>query len=483
VGFKLGLPPANEWNGKFFEVGCGGACGSTAQFDGGASWTCPEPLRRGFACIAFDAGHSDSGDLWAVNNLQAQIDFGYRGAHVTAVAGKAITERYYGKAPTYSYFCGCSTGGRMALVEAERFPWDFNGIVSGAPWINDADSAMNFVWANRALRGVDGRPIVNRKDLRLLHEAVLAQCDLDDGVADGIISNPASCRFDPKSLICKTGQADRCLTPAQVAAVTKVYSGPVNSKGNKLYISGAALGSEMGWVDDGVLDYIRSDGSVGGSEGWALSYFRYMVMPAAGPNWQLTDFDFDRDSKRFGSGTQESLLSAANPDLRKFKAAGGKLLIYQGWNDQSDLPQMTIDYYETVLRTMGGRANTEDFARLFVIPGMLHCTGGDGAFAIDYLTALEHWVEDGQVPDKLIGAHVDDTYLARLGEEPTESKSFDIGSYDGPAKFMGALKLKLPLDPEVPITFTRPIYPYPLRAKYKGAGDPTDTTNFEPVGP
>ena len=471
VKFRLGLP-AHNWNGKFFEVGCNGGCGDTGSFE--VPRMCGAPLQRGYACIAFDGGHVGEG-VWAVNNLQAQVDFGYRGAHVTAVAGKAIVQHYYGKPPTYAYFCGCSTGGRMALVEAQRFPWDFNGIISGAPWINDTDSAMNIVWANRVLRGSDGKPAVTRNDLKVVHEAALARCDLDDGVKDGVIGYPIACKFDPHELVCKANPHSGCLSQAQADAISKVYDGPRNSKGEKLYVSGAAIGSEMGWIDE-ALDYIRSDDTPGGSESWALSYFRYMTIPPGGPNWQLTDFDFDRDYKLFGGGVQESLLNAANPDLRKFKAAGGKLLIYQGWNDQSDLPQMTLDYYEMVIKAMGGNASTMDFARLFMIPGMLHCTGGDGAFAIDYLSYLEDWVERGRPPDKMIGSHVDDFYLARLGGGSGDSDS-EVH------QFLGALKLKLPLDSEIPVKFTRPLYPYPIRAMYRGRGDPSDANNFEPVKP
>ena len=170
----------------------------------------------------------------------------------------------------------------------------------------------------------------------------------------------------------------------------------------------------------------------------------------------MTDFDFDRDYKRFGSGIQESLLSAANPDLRKFKAAGGKLMVYQGWSDQDVPPEKTIDFYQTVQRTMGGRASTESFFRLFMVPGMRHCSGGDGPFAIDYVSYMEAWVEHGQAPDVMIGAHV---------------QGFDWG---------GALGLKFPLDPSTPISFTRPIFPYPLWAKYKGTGDPNNSANFFP---
>jgi feruloyl esterase len=216
IKFELRLPIAN-WNGKFFEVGCGGACGHLG-------WTVWCPTDRGYACMVADMGHEGKGQdgLWAVNNLQAQIDFGYRGPHVAALAGKAITEHYYGKAPKYSYFRGCSTGGRQALVEAERFPWDFDGIIGGAPWIGDTDSTVNFVWAYRALKGADGKLVVSQADLQLVHDAAVAKCDMDDGVKDGVISNPPACKFDPSELVCKAGQTGGCLTQIQADAVRKI---------------------------------------------------------------------------------------------------------------------------------------------------------------------------------------------------------------------------------------------------------------------
>lgn len=437
VGFILELPGAN-WNGKFLQLGCGGACGYLAERE------CRAPLQKGYACLVFDAGHRGGGGLWAVDNLQAQIDFGYRGAHVASIAGKAIAERYYSRAPEYAYFSGCSTGGRQALVLAQRFPEDFDGIISGAPWINDSDSSMYYVWANRVLSGEDGKPIVGSVEQQWVHDAVLAKCEMDDGVKDGIIGNPAACKFDPLELVCRDGKNDACLSPQQAAAVKKMYEGPVDSKGKKLYVGGVAPGSELVWK------------YFGGSERWAELHFRHLVMPAMGPAWELKDYDFDRDPVRFASGVQESLLNAGNPDLRKFKAAGGKLLIYQGWNDTDDLPAMTIDYYETVERTMGGRAATQDFARLFMVPGMNHCGWGDGAFMVDYLSALERWVEKNQPPEKLIGAHVKDL----LWEDAT-----------GLA----------PPSADQAVAFTRPMYPYPLWSKYKGKGNPNDAENFKPV--
>jgi len=467
VGFSLMLSASN-WNGKFLEIGCGGDCGST-----GPTQQCNGPLRRGYACILFDAGHKGSGGLWAYNNLQTQIDFGYRGAHVAALAGKAITERYYTQAPKHSYFTGCSTGGRQALVEAQRFPWDFDGIIAGAPWINDTASAMQYVWNDVVLSDKDGKSLLSHADLQLVHDAALAKCDRDDGVKDRIIGNPLACRFDPATLVCKAGESSGCITQAQADAVKKVYAGPTNSKGEKIYTGGSPVGSELDWASANL-----SNGNY-----WAIPYFRYEVIPAAGPSWQEKDFDFDRDDKRFAGGVQESLLNAANPDLRKFKAAGGRLLIYQGGKDADVVPANTIDYYETLERTMGGHAATQDFARLFIIPGMGHCSGGEGAFAVDYLTHLEGWVEQGKAPEMMIGARVSDAYLAGAALP----SNLPWGSVEDMTPEMrvsvAAFFLEFPLDPAIPMDFTRPIYPYPLQAKYRGTGDANSAASFRPAAP
>ena len=468
VGFEVRLP-ISHWNGKFFELGCGGRCGTFA-------WMMWCPLQRGYACIASDMGHSGKNQdmLWAYNNLQALIDFDTRGAHVAALAGKAITEHYYSKAPDKAYFIGCSNGGLQALVEAQRFPWDFNGIISldGVPNLSDID--MEQVWGARTLRGEDGHALLTHQELQLVHNAALASCDMDDGVKDGVISDPYQCKFDPSELICKSGVKTACLSEAQVDAVKKIYAGPTTRKGEKLsYIRGPTPGSELGWIDDNVgMDYIHSGSGLGGSEEWVLEAFRYAdFTPAPGPHWKLTDFDFDRDYTRLG--VSETLWDASNPDLRKFKGAGGKLIVAQGWNDQSVVPAVNIGYYQLAEKTMGGRAATQEFFRLFVVPGMEHCTGGAGAFAIDYVSYLEKWVENGQAPDKLVGAHVDEQYLL-------QHSVIDGQQYGA---WIGALQLKFPLDPAIPVTFTRPIYPYPVLAKYRGTGDPSRAENFHAVGP
>jgi hypothetical protein len=457
VGIEL-LMPTSNWNGKFLEVGCGGFCGHTQTA------ACGMPLRRGYACISSNLGHIGSGmdELWAYyNNLQGLVDWGFRGAHVTALAGKAITEHYYQQPPKKSYFMGCSSGGTQALSEAQRFPWDFDGILGGAPAPYYLDLVLGYAWAGRALVNQSGKLVLTHADLELVHAAALAKCDMDDGVRDGVISDPMHCKFDPAQLVCKHGGESGCLTSAQVDAVRAVYSGPVTSSGQKTYTGGPLPGSELNWVDGGASEPYAYGSSTLNETNAADTIFRYLAfMPAAGPAWKRSDLDYDRDFKRFG--TVESMIGAGNPDLRKFKAAGGKLIVYQGLEDHSDIPRDAIDYYEMTERVMGGHAATQEFFRLFTIPGMDHCSGGPGAFAIDYLSYLEAWVERGQAPEKMIGAHVPNLDWSRAYWLTVQG---------------------LPLDPSVPVSFTRPIYPYPVRAVYKGNGDSTKAENFRPVEP
>jgi Tannase and feruloyl esterase len=450
VGILLRLP-ASGWNGKFFERGCGGFCGSTHQSGLGSDIFVP-PLRKGYAYLSFDGGHTGEvfSGMWGYNNLQGQIDFGFRAAHVAALAGKAITQKFYGAAPAKSYFVGCSSGGQQALSEAQRFPWDFDGIIAGAPSPTFSGPMMSYIWADRALGGT-----ITPTELKLVHERAMARCDMDDGVKDGVIGDPLHCKFDPSELACKAGEkGPGCLTAAQVEAVRKVYAGPTTSRGEKIHSGGPLPGSELNWMnDEACCAYLSANGV---PEGGPRDYFSYIgFMPAPGPGWKPEDFDFDRDYKRLRMS--ESVFGAAdNPDLRKFKAAGGKLLLYQGGQDESDIPADSVDYYETVEKTLGGRAATQDFLRLFLVPGMNHCSGGAGAFAIDYLDYLETWVEKGHAPDKLIGAHV-------TGLDWVQSNL-----------------LRFPLEAGTPVSFTRPVYPYPIRARYSGHGDSADAANWGP---
>jgi hypothetical protein len=456
VGIEMRLPVAH-WNGKLLEVGDGGWGGEMYLF------LCDGPVRKGYACIASDMGHKGATHLglWAQNNLQAQVDFGYRATHVTALAGKALVESFYSQAASKSLMFGCSTGGYQGMVEAQRFPWDFDGIVAIAPDADsEADLSMRQVWKFRNLIEKDGTPVLTQSDLELLHRAALAACDLTDGVKDDVVGDPIGCKFHPSVLACKLGQKSGCLSARQLQAVNNIYAGPMTSKGVPISTRGVFPGSELDWA-------------VGeGSSAEVEEFFKYALFtPSSGSGWKISDFDFDHDFKRLGSG---AFYADNNPDLRKFKAAGGKLIVAQGGNDAAQIPGAIFDYYETVERTMDGRSATQDFFRLFVVPGMRHCSAGDGAFAVDYLSYLEAWVEQGRAPDKMIGSHVDTRYLLEHSEGNGESARDRV--------WWAAFKLIYPLDPGIPVTFTRPFYPYPLFAKYTGVGDPNDAVNFVPVG-
>jgi hypothetical protein len=447
VGFLLDLP--SSWNGKFLELGGVGEISNDI---------CHYRLHNGYACVASDMGMKT--DLSFYDNLQAKVDNGIRAAHVVALAGRAIIEKYYSKRLQESYFWGCSVGGRQALVEAQRFPWDFDGIIAGAPPVNQTMVYTNLAWGNRATHDRQGNTLLATNELKLLKKAAVAKCDLDDGVRDGVIGDPLHCSFDPAELSCKADQSRDCLTPEQVAAAKKIYSGPMTAAGLKLLPGGALPGSEQPqwqWAGGG-WSHFYGDQMVS----TVTSGFRYLFfMPEPGPTWNLSDFDVDRDYKRLG--LVEALYDSSNPDLRKFKAAGGKMIAYQGLNDPGVLPGSTIDYYETVERTMEGREATKTFFRLFALPGVDHCGFGDGAFAVDWLGALEAWVEKGRAPDKLIASHV---------------KLDDLKFPDDYVKIQR--RLEFPLDAAT-VTFTRPAYPYPVRAKYKGSGDSNDAANFVPA--
>jgi feruloyl esterase len=422
IGIDLRMPERG-WNGKFMEVGCGGWCGTIL------SSFCKDPLRRGYACIASDMGHKGTPvDVqWAQNNLQGQLDFGFRATHVAAVAGKAIAAQYYGARPTRSYFVGCSTGGYQGVTAAQRFPWDFDGIVAGAPDIDQTHANFRALWLARVKRDAAGNQLLGKQDMTLLHDAALALCDRDDGVKDGIIGNPRGCKFKPEAVLCKSGETSGCLSSKQVDAAKKIYAGPMNSAGEPTSTGSFLVGSELAWGAEWPTKSLED-------------FFRYGLPGySTGPDWKYTDVDFDRDYQRFGLAPH---FENSNPDLRRFEAAGGKLIVYHGTTDTVDPPAPVIDYYETVEKTMGGRKNTQDFFRLFLIPGMDHCVGGVGAMNVDWLRELEDWVENGKAPDVIVGTH------AGRNNEPG---------------------------------FTRPLYPYPAYAKYKGKGDVNRAENFVPI--
>jgi len=401
VHFTLRLP--TDWNGRYFQTGCGGFCGAAPIA------SCGQALTRGFAVAAEDSGHTGTqGDgSWALDNHRAEIDFGYRSPHVTAQAGKALTERFYGRAPSYSYFQGCSTGGRQALSEAQRYPDDFDGIVAGAPALYQNYLApLSQGHLETVNRRADGTVILTQAKARVLAAAVLARCDGADGKVDGVVGNPDSCTVDPAVIQCPDGtDGATCLTAEQVAVARAFYAPPTDDRGRQLYPAGLERGSEAGWPGYS----IGTDAALSGGGNYAQEVLRYLAFPKdPGASYSLLDFDPNRDAVRLTAMAQ--VYNADNTDLRRFDRSGGKLIVYHGWADPLIAPGGTVNYVRDAMARSGGRAVTEDFMRLFLLPGVYHCTGGPGEDTVDWLTSIQAWVEKGQAP-----ASVTASKLARDG--------------------------------------------------------------------
>ncbi len=448
VGFLLYLP-TSKWNGKFMLTGCGGACGSVLPF------RIEPPLVRGYAVVSTDMGHKGgTGDFsFAYNDLGAAIDFGWRSTHVTAVAAKEIVAAFYARRAQRNYYMGCSTGGRQGLMQAQQFPEDFEGILSGAPPLDQTgDSAFHLNWIQRSNIGRDNKPILVPGKLPLIHDAVLAACDAQDGLKDGVLQDPSRCGWEPGALQCKAG-ADpaSCLSADEVGVVRKVYSGATTSKGKALYF-GMPRGSEDQWPMLLDIGNPPGSGAIGNS---MLRYGSFFDFPGAA--YSSLDFDYDRDPPRLAM--MERLYNVTNPDLRKFRAAGGKMISYTGWNDNNIPAGALVDYYQTVTRTMGGEAQTKDFYRLFMLPAVNHCQYGLGGGEADWITALENWVEKGIAPDAVIAHHmkqepyppIPGTFFSQMARHPLDPASFDR---------------------------TRPVYAYPDVARYPGKGDPAQAESW-----
>lgn len=360
VGVELRLPETT-WNGKLYHAGCGALCGSTALvFD--ELKAANEALARGYAVLASDMGHrgvSPIDGLWARGDLGAQIDFGYRATHVATLAAKAILERYYGTPAQRSYFEGCSTGGRQALLLAQRFPADFDGIIAGCPILSNAAESVHVAWSSRANLDARGQPVLKHEQLPLVHAAVLAACDARDGVKDGIVADPRACNFDPNSMRCKARSKADCLTPVQVETVRKLYQGARNSRGELLTSGGVPPGSELQWANA----FIPVGAQPAFEEQLAKEYLANLgLFDASARPLSLRELNFDRDPPRLV--LTDALSNASNPDLRAFRQRGGRLILHQGWADPSTASTATPDYYETVTRVVGTPERTQEFAQI-----------------------------------------------------------------------------------------------------------------------
>ena len=455
INFEIRLPVQN-WNGKFYMAGCGGFCGKLLSDTPGFSNAMNHGLRRNYAVSTMDSGHWGTSVVdgrWAQDNPVARMDWGQRAVTETARVSKATLKAYYGREQSKAYFAGCSTGGRMAAMEASRYPKDFDGIISGAPALDYTGLvATFFAWTAKANLGPDGRPIMTAAKAKLVETAAYEACDGRDGARDGVIADPRQCDFKPSALLCRAGQNSECLLQAEVDVVDKWYKGPTDSRGRQLYPGGIPVGSEPHWprwltgtgTAPAILPLFGQD------------FLRYMAFePAAGPAYRITDFDFEKDPSRMaGAGRAYNAATydpdkpteIAGADLSAFKQAGGKIILYHGWGDSLVTPYLTVAYYESLAKAAGGQA--QDFARLFMVPGMDHCgIGQDGPgiadTGIDPLGALERWVEGGQAPDQI------------------EAR-----------KVVGGQTL-----------WSKPVCAYPQMAKYKGSGDVKDAGSFACAAP
>lgn len=485
INFEVWLPPAGTWNGRFRGEGSGGSAGSInygAMVDG---------INRNYASMANDNGHT--GSSWTFSqNPQAVVDFGYRAQHVTTVDAKAILQAFYGQAPEHSYFVGCSQGGHHALMEAERYPSDYDGIIGGDPASDWTGQMLNEVWIG--LASTVGGTDLPQSQLDFVTDAVLKQCVGQDGglPTDRFLTDPRDCAFNPAVLRCAPGQdASTCLSAAQVSAVRKIYRGPRDTITGQKIAPGLPIGSEAFW-----RQVLVGTPLPGGS---SLSFFRDAVFND--PNYSFIDFNFGTDVEltndtMVAGQTLAGILNANDTNLEPFRRAGGKLLMYHGWADPFVPSQFSIDIYAGIVEhdaaaeglpfeaallsgtdgRSGGRLReaviraellrtinqpalrrTQGFARLFMVPGMNHCAGGPGANNFggayqppglpldprhDMVDALDAWVSQGVAPDQIVAA-----------------KYNNDNTTDG-------------------VAFSRPLCPYPQTARYAGAGDPTSAGNF-----
>lgn len=437
IGFEVWLPTAH-WNGKFQGVGNGGLAGAPVYS------ALALAVQQGYAAASTDDGHAGSSPLW-MENQEKLVDFGTRAVHETAGIAKQVIRAAYGSKPSASYFVGCSEGGREAMMEAQRFPEDYDGIIAGDPFSNASRTVTGQLYLSAVLlRGADYN--LNLAPLQTLHSAVLGQCDGKDGVADGVLTNPRQCRIDPKKLLCPAGVTTGCLTAGQVDSVQRFYQGARDPKtGAQLYpgqvVGGESIGGVLGW-------YIFQLGI-------PLSSFSQQILPYAvfhDPNWDYRTFDYHRDTKSVDR-VLAPIWNATNPDLEAFRRRGGKLIGYHGYSDWLITPFISTDYYDRVTEWSG---RSQSFYRLFMAPGVGHCTSGPGpnAFGISgqpavandpdhsLISALDRWVTTGMAPSRVIATKY-------VNDDPTQG-----------------------------VQTTRPLCPYPQVAVYDGKGSVNDAASF-----
>ncbi|MBZ5575853.1 MAG: tannase/feruloyl esterase family alpha/beta hydrolase [Acidobacteriia bacterium] len=445
IAFEVSLPA--RWNGRFYMIGNGGFAGEAMDAANRVEQR-NAALRVGFAFAQTNTGHDaikEPGGSFVMSNPEKAIDYAYRAVHLTATTTKEIARQYYGRAISHSYWNSCSNGGRQGLIEAQRFPGDFDGIIAASPWVDQTGFTVGAMWNQKALTQA---PVTPAK-LALVAGKVMEKCDALDGLKDGLIDDPRKCDFDPARDVpaCSAG-ADRpdCLTAAQADAIAKVYSGPLSN--GKPFFPGFMPGSEAvtsnlfgggsgsGWLNVMVAtqpsakpaDFNLAEGTM-----------RYLVPRPPQPDYDYQTFDFDRDLHLLNYWSTQA--DAKNPSLSKFRKRGGKLIITYGWADTILQPMMGVNYYEAAVAKNG--EDTPEFFRLFMAPGMAHCGGGIGPDRHDSVTAVVDWVEKGKAPDSMVASRVVNNQVVR----------------------------------------TRPLCPFPQVARYSGQGTIDEAANFRCVEP
>jgi Tannase and feruloyl esterase len=405
IHFELRLPAA-DWNGKFYLAGCGGFCGSLDADRPGVVNALNHGLRRGYASATSDSGHTGTSvtdGRWALDNPGAEADWGWRSVTETARVSRDLVRAFYQRPAARSYFAGCSTGGRMGLMSAQRFPQDFDGIIAGAPALDYTGLvATQFAWYVQANTQVDGSEILDRAKVPLIARSVMTACDAIDGRRDGLIDDPRQCDWQPTRLRCQAADGPDCLTTREIDVLDHWYRPVTGGDGRVLYPGGAPKGSEAYWpVWLSGMPGVPQPALI---ERFATDFLRYMAFaPDAGEAFDVRKYDFDRDPQRLA--TMSRIYDATNPDLSRFRERGGKLLLFHGWADPVVTPQRTLEYYAAVRERMAGNEATAEFARLFMLPGVDHCglQPGPGAKSLEFdpLPALEAWVERNEAPDAL----------------------------------------------------------------------------------
>lgn len=438
IRFEVNLPI--NWNRRFYMHGNGGFAGETPEF-GNRPLYRANALKQGFATATTNTGHDATAEPLAsfAVSYQKRVDYAFRAVHLTAAEAKRLAAAYYGRAAAYSYWDGCSTGGRQGLISAQRFPQDFDGIVAGAPVLNFVDTVAQSLWNGQVMAEAQ----VPVAKMKLVADAVYTRCDAKDGLKDGLIDDPRRCDFNLERDVaqCPAGQdGDNCLTPQQTAAIKKVHAG-VQVDGKPAHF-GQTLGAEVvgsSFTGSGAQEngwdrwLIARAGDKAIQHAYGESFVRYFL-GKSDPLLDTGKFDFAKDIAKYDDA--RTLLNATNPNLGPFRARGGKLLMYFGWADTALPPQMGLDYYLKAVAANG--LDTPDFFRLFMVPGMFHCRGGVGTDRLDAMTALINWVENGVAPASITASQADKGKIVR----------------------------------------TRPLCPYPLVARYSGSGSVDDAASF-----